>query len=400
MRNVERRALIGLEPFGDPALDNSVWMPNTLVLVATAPDENGNPVSIAAFGRTGVDAANQTPPDPNAPPPSAAMPAAMMPAKAALPPSAAKLHASLTRLRARVDREHTPVLRAALHGFLAAQRQDIATRLRTNAAHIAAKPTDHDTWFARKRWDRELTGILARPLTAMAQNVNEHIGKAMPVKAMPVSAVDRALARGAARVTDINERTRRAVQAYLVAGIAEGASPADLADSIETGVLLDNGQPAFDELRAETIARTEITDAYNGAALASYADAGASEVQAIDGDGDEECAARDGQVFSVEEAAGIEDHPNGTLDWVPIIADLPVEEPVAKADLQHRELLAAMERPITVTNYITTPEVVIPASEPPVVNIAKGAVQVNLPEQKAKRIERDERGQVVRIVEE
>ncbi len=42
-------------------------------------------------------------------------------------------------------------------------------------------------------------------------------------------------------------------------------------------------------------------------------------VEAIDGDGDEECAARDGQEFSIADADGIEDHPNGTLDWVPVL---------------------------------------------------------------------------------
>jgi hypothetical protein len=60
-------------------------------------------------------------------------------------------------------------------------------------------------------------------------------------------------------------------------------------------------------------------DAYYSAALGSYTEAGIEQVQAIDGDGDPECAARDGEIFSVDEADGIEDHPNGTLDWVPIL---------------------------------------------------------------------------------
>lgn len=324
MRNSERRALIGLEPFGDPVLDNQIYMPIALAAVGEAPDENGDPVSAAQLGLSGSsdttpgqgvdtgigsDGSNVTP---------SAIPAA----KATLHPSAARLHASMTKLRTGLAREHTPPLKAALATFLQAQHRDIATRLRTNAGHIAARPTDHDTWFPQKRWDRELNGILARPLTAMAQHVGEHVASIMPpkpVKAMPATAVDHALSRGAARVTAINDRTRKAVQLYIVQGLDNGLSPRDLADNIEAGVLLDNGQPAFDELRAETIARTEITAAYNGAALSSYADGGATEVQAIDGTGDEECAARDGQTYSVEEADSIEDHPNGTLDWVPIV---------------------------------------------------------------------------------
>ena len=60
-------------------------------------------------------------------------------------------------------------------------------------------------------------------------------------------------------------------------------------------------------------------DSYNFAALGSYQDAGLTQVQAIDGDGDPECAARNGQTFSLADAEGIEDHPNGSLDWVPVI---------------------------------------------------------------------------------
>lgn len=42
LRNSERRALLGLEPFGDEALDNQVWMPVQVIAMAQAPDEDGN----------------------------------------------------------------------------------------------------------------------------------------------------------------------------------------------------------------------------------------------------------------------------------------------------------------------------------------------------------------------
>ncbi len=69
------------------------------------------------------------------------------------------------------------------------------------------------------------------------------------------------------------------------------------------------------------IARTELMGAYNDAALGSYSDLGATQVQAIDGDEDPECAERDGQIYDIDEADAIEDHPNGTLDWIPIIEE-------------------------------------------------------------------------------
>jgi uncharacterized protein with gpF-like domain len=144
---------------------------------------------------------------------------------------------------------------------------------------------------------------------------------AKPQKAGPVGAVERTLQRGAARVTGINETTRAKIQEAIVRGIEEGLSVTDVADLIEeSGSVGDLSMGAlFDEYRAELIAQTELMDAYNGATIGSYSDAGITQVEAIDGDGDEECAARDGQTFSVEEADSIEDHPNGTLDWVPVI---------------------------------------------------------------------------------
>ena len=59
--------------------------------------------------------------------------------------------------------------------------------------------------------------------------------------------------------------------------------------------------------------------AYNAAALESYGALGVEKVEASDGDDDEECAERNGQTYSLAEAEGIEDHPNGTLDWIPVL---------------------------------------------------------------------------------
>jgi SPP1 gp7 family putative phage head morphogenesis protein len=133
------------------------------------------------------------------------------------------------------------------------------------------------------------------------------------------------MARGAARVTKINETTRAKIQDAIVRGLEAGSTINDVADSIEgIGVATIGGLDLgalFDEYRAEMIARTELMDAYNSSAIASYTDAGIDYVQAIDGDGDPECAARDGEIYSSDDADSIEDHPNGTLDWVPVIDD-------------------------------------------------------------------------------
>lgn len=327
MRTIERRALIGLEPFNDPILDNAIWLPSDLIQVGVAPDENGQPVAMPEV----VEAPTEEP---------AAIGQENV-AKAPVSP----LHGKLMRLRAKAEREHTSDLRRDLVQFLDTQKHDIASRLRANPEHVTRRPRDNEVWFGKTaRWDRELSKILERPLSTMAQNVFDAINRTIPstVKAAPAGTVERVLKRGAARVTKINERTRDAVQDYIVKGIEKGQTTLELADAIELGVLLDNGQPAFDDYRAELIARTELMDAYNGAAVESYRDAGITEVQAIDGDGDEECAARDGRIFSVDEAYDIEDHPNGTLDWVPV---LPEVKAASVADVA----------PITIINNIPVP---------------------------------------------
>jgi Phage Mu protein F like protein len=119
------------------------------------------------------------------------------------------------------------------------------------------------------------------------------------------------LSRGATRVTAINETTRKELRALIAQAVDAGLGPAEAGDLIQAAT-------QFSEYRAERIARTELTAAYNAAALQSYGTYGVGRVEASDGDEDEECAQRDGQVYSVDEAMSIEDHPNGTLDWLPI----------------------------------------------------------------------------------
>lgn len=41
LRNWERRKILGLEPIGDPELDNQIWVPAQLIAMAQAPDEDG-----------------------------------------------------------------------------------------------------------------------------------------------------------------------------------------------------------------------------------------------------------------------------------------------------------------------------------------------------------------------
>jgi hypothetical protein len=140
---------------------------------------------------------------------------------------------------------------------------------------------------------------------------------------------------------------------------------------------LANGGPAWDTLRAETIARTETMLAYNEAALRGYGEFQVKQVTAIDGDEDDQCAARDGRTYALDEALAISDHPNGTLDWVPVVdkaAKLPEPPqpltvhvaPVINLNLPDYSdaLKAVAERPappITVNTPAITNQVDVPA---------------------------------------
>lgn len=327
MRNRERRELIGLDPFGSPDLDDAVWLPVTMASAFAAPD-GGTPAEIAAQpAPTGM---STTQPG-NEPASDGAMSAAgeTKQGKATLNPRIAPLRRSLLALRDSIATHHTPRIKNAVAAVLAEQRTEIAQRIRAHAEQIARKPKDTTVWFDAKKWDTALRGALSGGLAAMGESVSRQVADALPpVKAGPVGAVDRVLLRGAARVTKINQTTKDDIAAILAAAIDQGVSILDIADAIEAGTdlteLIGYAGGVFGDLdyRAEMIARTELMDAYNASALASYGDAGVTEVQAIDGDGDEECAARDGETFSVEEADSIEDHPNGTLDWVPVLGSL------------------------------------------------------------------------------
>jgi hypothetical protein len=361
MRNVERRALVGLPPLGDPTLDNQIVLPATIVPYATAPDENGEPVSVP----TGSPDAVQQEQQDQAPTVASAAPAGSTPAqpmvdsptKARLHPHIAPLHASLVRLRDTVQSRVTPILKTRVHDELARQRHEIAERMRANAEHIAKRPADSRSWMPPDA-TAKMTRALAPHLTVMAESVNKQIVEVLPPKpsgkAAPPGAVERVLARGVTRVQGITETTRAKVQDAITRGLDAGLSVTDVADLVEgigseedaATIGLDLGS-LFDEYRAEMIARTELMDAYNGAALGSYSDAGVEMVQAIDGDGDPECAERDGETFSVDDADAIEDHPNGTLDWVPVIEEDATAGAQKARDVDHLErLLKAMPVPI------------------------------------------------------
>lgn len=293
----DRRAILGLDPWPDydnegKPLGLAVYRPSTLTLVAQAPDENGN------FG---------TMPEKPTPPPS---PFAPIPE----PEIPEPLKASLSGMRETAEKI-TPAILKAVQAVLAEQRSQIAARIRKHGAAIARKPKDISAWWNEDLADAKLEAALAPHASRIAQTVAVRTKQSLaPGKAdtFAETVADRVIRSVGTRVKGINRTTRDDVARIIGQAFDDGLAPAEVANLIESAT-------TFDEARAELIARTETQLVYNESALTSFGEFGVGQVEAIDGDDDAECAARNGQTFSLEEAMAITDHPNGTLDWLPVI---------------------------------------------------------------------------------
>ena len=311
--------------------------------------------------------------------------------------------------KAAKPRGETSILR-----FLEGQRDRITSRLRETLPKAKADRREfkaEDDWWDGEAEDRALRDTLRGLYVEVGreglQSVADKLGRF--VFSQAVNRITQDLVEyGGDRITNINERTRDAIKAELIEGTRRGYSIPQLLEGVEAegfagvqGALLDNGVAAWDPYRAEMIARTETALSFNRAAIRGYGEFGVREVQAIDGDEDAECAARNGAVFTVDEALAITDHPNGTLDWVPILdkavdvddrlfdlatkaidalardsqPELPVMSAIAKvvndeqvkAQEDRDQLVAILEALTAQTPNIT---VNVPEQAAPVVNIA------------------------------
>lgn len=123
-------------------------------------------------------------------------------------------------------------------------------------------------------------------------------------------------------LVDIEQSTRDVLLNAINSGNELGLNPREIARNIRTDVPAGrfvNAGPAY---RSQLIARTETNWAMNTSAIATYREADEVEMCiAMDGSDDEDCAARNGQEYTFDEAeAELEsEHPNGTLTFAPVI---------------------------------------------------------------------------------
>lgn len=310
--NDERRAMIGLEPFPPEVIGSSggplgqeIWVPLTVQPVATA--EPGRSIERPVLGETGAEE-QEDEDEQDAEEPDVASEEVGAAAKARLP--------SMRTLRATVERRVTPVLQKALVRLLAEQRDDIAGRVEKQWGRITRHPSDEQAWWS-SRWDKQMERTMRPVLAGVGELVGETVeatmGGARKASVPEVSkrAAEHVLTRGVARVVGINATTRKGLRRIIDQAVTDGLSPREAGDRIREWT-------GFDTYRAERIARTELMNAYNAAALRSYGEYDVTHVEAIDGHDDPECAERNGKTFTLLDAESITDHPNGTLDWIPV----------------------------------------------------------------------------------
>ena len=140
----------------------------------------------------------------------------------------------------------------------------------------------------------------------------------------------------------IHSTTNRTIARAITIGLENGYSISQLARGVP-----DDNFPGLrsilteTESRARTIARTEVMRTQNQTSIGFYETQGFNFLRADDVDGDEDdnyidpgdpygrtCRERHNQIYTVAEAANINDHPNGTLNWQPMPRNYRPEETI------------------------------------------------------------------------
>ena len=311
------------------------------------------------------------------------------------------------RARDKVTDGATRAAKGSLEAFFAAQRDRVTDGIRktmpeTKAERMKAQPTWWDAEFEDAELRKTMQGVYATVGRGALQEVADTLGRIV-FKGATQSIINDLLSYGGERIADINARTLQALTVELAEGTRRGYSIPQLIDGVPAegfrgvlGVSLENGTPAFSDLRAETIARTETMLSYNRATVTGYGEFGVTHLLAYDGDDDDACAERNGQEFTIEEAGGIDDHPNGTLVWSPVVDKSWHEakpepqtitvEPVIHVHMGDTKMAPpaiTVEQP-NVQVDVHVPEAVAPvvnvaAPDAPVVNVASPTVNVAAP---------------------
>ena len=161
-------------------------------------------------------------------------------------------------------------------------------------------------------------------LRAMKQTYNTiNLGTGLEIASTQAAEI-RILQAGGTRagLVDLSKQTKQAVYNGLAEARKLNETVAQAARRIDAHVT--RGRYLAVETRSNIIARTEMKYAQNMASVEAYREAGITHVEIVDGllpTSDDECIERNGDIVTIAEAEAIEEHPNGTLSFVPFIPD-------------------------------------------------------------------------------
>jgi len=191
-----------------------------------------------------------------------------------------------------------------------------------------------------------LTSILESAMMRMSKktfaaiNANGLAGTLDWSEKLPV--VQSVMVQAPTRAVMIHRTTNQAIKRAVSMALDRGYSIEQLSRGVP-----DDKFPGLRSILTETenrsrlIARTEIMRTQNQTTVGFYKEQGFAFVRADDVDGDADdtyvdpgdpygrtCIERHGQIYSLEDAQNIDDHPNGTLNWQPMPRNYKPEETV------------------------------------------------------------------------
>lgn len=199
-----------------------------------------------------------------------------------------------------------------LTGLFGRLGRDIQRRWTTSEGRATAADLVDATWDTRLR---DAGAVFAQSASEQAvARVGAETGLTLTLG----SSLGLAALRFGQSLTGVNDTTRADLDAVIRAGIAAGYTPEQIAAGVEADAYrgIAGVVQEMSSSRALTIARTETARFYNQATLAAYDAANVAMVNVTDGDQDEECAAADGSVWTVEQALNDTlSHPNCTRQF-------------------------------------------------------------------------------------
>ena len=238
---------------------------------------------------------------------------------------------------ARMQRRLTAQMARNLRGIFEALGEAVASQATDIPLTEAEKPSADDrAWVEQVMAATNLSDFklqLAEEFeaqwlavaTEVTDTASAHIGVGLR---LPDPAQIRIVQAGGRRagMVDIAADTKRALFKALSAAREEGLGPIEAARKIREYVPAGRfAGGAGVKYRAEMIARTEILHASRMSSLEAYASSdtivGHMAHDGLLGDADDECEARDGEIFSLTdaEAESENEHINGTLGWSPVL---------------------------------------------------------------------------------